>query len=265
MGWLASVHGVTFPFVWQLSKHTRAERHCCWAFAVVWHCIPMYLSQLSGGFMGSLGSKQRRITLAPRPLFKRCLALVTNTRLFLSSVSQIMLQWRHWVCFHKNRCIFIFVKEKPACHYWSVNTVNMFSMSLPSCVIAATLCTVRLIHPPLWSQPGANNYMEEDKWQHPQKSKTSEVPGSSGNPQHSARGLWNLWMQSWESQRRHSLQRPSAGLQWVGACAQLFLLHFSLSVCVHCSHSQVENSSIVLWFLFLERTLLLSVWFCMGW
>lgn len=119
--------------------------------------------------------------------------------------------------------------------------------------------------PPLWSQPSANNYMEEDKWQHPQKSKTSEVPGSSGNPQHSARGLWNLWMQSWESQRRHSLQRPSAGLQWVGACAQLFLLHFSLCVCVHFSHSQVENSSTVLWVLFLERTLLLSVWFCMGW
>lgn len=107
----------------------------------------------------------------------------------------------------------------------------MFSMSLPSCVIAVTLCTVQLIHPPLRSQPSANNYMEEDKWQHPQKSKTSEVPGSSGNPQHSARGLWNLWMQSWESQRRHSLQRPSAGLQWVGACAQLFRLHFSLCVC----------------------------------
>lgn len=71
--------------------------------------------------------------------------------------------------------------------------VNVFSMSLPSCVIAATLCTVQLIHtPPLWSQPSANNYMEEDKWQHPQKGKTSEVPGSSGNPQHSARGLWNL-------------------------------------------------------------------------
>lgn len=83
MGWLASVNVVTFPFVWQLSKHSRAAKHCCWAFAVVWHCIPAYLSQLSGGFMGSLGSKQRRITLAPRPLFKRCLALVTNTRIFL--------------------------------------------------------------------------------------------------------------------------------------------------------------------------------------
>lgn len=120
-------------------------------------------------------------------------------------------------------------------------------MSLPSCVIAATLCTVQLIHPPpLWSQPSANNYMEEDKWQHPQKSKTSEVPGSSGNPQHSARGLWNLWMQSWESQRRHSLQRPSAGLQWVGACTQLFLLHFSLCVCVHFSHSlKLISSSLV--------------------
>lgn len=67
----------------------------------------------------------------------------------------------------------------------------MFSMSAASCVIAA--CTVQLIlSPPLWSQPSANDYMEEDKWQHPQKSKTSEVPGSFGNPQHSARGLWNL-------------------------------------------------------------------------
>lgn len=44
----------------------------------------------------------------------------------------------------------------------------------------------------LSSQPSANNHMEEDKWQHPQKSKASEVPGGAGNSQHSAGGLWNL-------------------------------------------------------------------------
>lgn len=44
----------------------------------------------------------------------------------------------------------------------------MYSMLVLSFVIAGTLCTVQLIHPPpLWSQPSANNYMEEDKWQHP--------------------------------------------------------------------------------------------------
>ena len=82
-------------------------------------------------------------------------------------------------------------------------------------------------------QSSANNHMEEDKWQHPQKSKTSEVPGCVGNSQHSTGGFGNLWMQSWESKRRHCFQRTSAGLQWVWAYSCLFVLFNDLFVFSH--------------------------------
>lgn len=77
----------------------------------------------------------------------------------------------------------------------------------------------------LSSQSRANNHMEEDKRQHPQKSEASEVSGRAGNSQHSAGGLGNVRVQSRESKRRHRFQRTPAGLQWVGG-----MLSFSVRV-----------------------------------
>lgn len=101
----------------------------------------------------------------------------------------------------------------------------------------------------LSSQPSANNHMEEDKWQHPQKSKASEVPGSAGNSQHSTGGLWNLWMQSWESQRRDCFQRTSAGLQWVWACSHShsFFIYMHYVRCEWVLHSGHHETKAVFW------------------
>lgn len=77
----------------------------------------------------------------------------------------------------------------------------------------------------LLSQSSANNHMEEDKWQHPQKGTPSQVTSCTGDSQYSAGGFRNLWMQSWEPERRNCFQRASAGLQWVYCHFPFFFLY----------------------------------------
>ena len=130
------------------------------------------------------------------------------------------------------------------------NVFFIFNSQLYNCSTHFALCNFSSSCSPLrcslystllLSQPSADNYMEKDKWQHPQKSKAAKVPGSAGNSQHSARGLRNLRMQSWESQRRKFFQRTSAGLQWVWACSHSHSIlicshfHFLLNTAVHTS------------------------------
>lgn len=136
----------------------------------------------------------------------------------------------------------------------------MFSMSLPSCVIAATLCTVQLIHPLLCGHsPVPTITWRKINGNIPKKARLrkSQAVLEIPNIQLEDSGTYEC-----------KAENPRGGTAFKGHLqvysesehALNYSCFISHCVCVHLSHSQVENSSIVLWFLFLERTLLLSVW-----
>ena len=156
-----------------------------------------------------------------RFLFK-CSFTKKEERISQGYIYRMLSRWRHMKICNNVSYNSRFIHEV----YMLCICINVFVIS--NLLVLFLRCICWVYNPAsffLSLQSRADNHMEEDKRQHPQKSEASEVSGRAGNSQHSAGGLGNVRMQSRESKRRNCFQRTPAGLQWVGS-----MISFSVRV-----------------------------------